>query len=87
AKGSDGRIYVALSNIDPNNPVSFELSLKGTSVTEVKGETLYASQMDAVNTFEDPDNVSPKEITAQINRTSVQVTVQPQSVTVLTLSP
>lgn len=87
AKGKDGQIYVAITNIDPNNQVSFELSLDGFSIASVKGETLYASQIDAVNTFDDPDNVSPEEISARLNGNNVSVTVQPQSLTILTLYP
>ncbi|MDG5767819.1 alpha-L-arabinofuranosidase C-terminal domain-containing protein [Balneolales bacterium ANBcel1] len=87
AKGVDGRIYVAITNIDPNNQASFELSLDGHSIAGVTGETLYASEIDAVNSFDDPDNVSPREISAQVDGSNVSVTVQPQSLTVLTLHP
>ncbi|WP_232468413.1 alpha-N-arabinofuranosidase [Alkalitalea saponilacus] len=86
AKGKDGQIYVAITNIDPNNRASFDLSLDGYSIRNVKGETLYANAIDAVNTFENPNNVKPKEIKAQASRNKVSVTVQPQSVTILSIT-
>jgi len=86
AKGKDGNIYVAITNIDPNNPASIELPLDGYSIVSVKGETLYTSSIDAVNTFESPENVSPKEIDADVTGSKVSVTVHPQSLTVLSIA-
>jgi len=86
AKGKDGNIYVAITNIDAGNPASFDLSLKGQEIINVAGETLYASSVDAINTFEKPDNVSPKEINANVSGNQISVTVQPQSLTVLAIT-
>jgi alpha-N-arabinofuranosidase len=85
AKGKDGKIYVAITNIDPKNTASLDLSFAGQTIAGVKGETLYASAIDAVNTFDKPDNVAPKSINADLSGSNVSVTVQPQSVTVLAL--
>lgn len=86
AKGKDGNIYVAITNIDAGKPASIDMSFDGVSIGSVKGETLYASSIDAVNTFEHPDNVSPKEIIAHFTGSNVTFTIQPQSVTVLSIS-
>jgi alpha-L-arabinofuranosidase len=86
AIGKDGQIYVAITNIDVKNTASFELSLDGYSVQSVTGETLFASAIDAVNTFEKPNNVTPKEINARVSENTISVTVKPQSVTVLLIS-
>ena len=85
AKGKDGNIYVAITNIDAKNTASIDLSFDGLSIESVNGETLYASAIDAVNTFENPDNVTPKEIEASVSGSNISVTVQPQSLTVLSL--
>ena len=85
AKGKDGKIYVAITNIDAKNTASFDLPLDGYSISNVKGETLYANAIDAVNTFDKPNNVTPKAISPRVARNNISVTVQPQSVTVLTI--
>lgn len=85
AKGKDGKIYVAITNIDAKNTASFDLTLDGYSISNVKGETLFANAIDAVNTFDKPNNVSPKAISPRVARNNISVTVQPQSVTVLTI--
>ncbi len=51
AKGKDGKIYVAITNIDPKNTASLDLSFAGQTIAGVKGETLYASAIDAVNSI------------------------------------
>jgi alpha-L-arabinofuranosidase len=86
AKGKDGNFYVAITNIDPNNPATIELSMGASSVSGVEGETLSAPAIDAVNTFENPHTVSPVTINARISGSKVSVTVQPQSVTVLSIA-
>jgi alpha-L-arabinofuranosidase len=85
ARGKDGNIYVAITNIDPTNIASLDIPFDGYSVVGVSGETLFASSIDAVNTFESPDNVSPKSINTSITDSKVSVTVQPQSLTVLSI--
>jgi alpha-L-arabinofuranosidase len=85
ARGQDDRIYISITNIDAKNIASFELSLDGYSIQGVNGETLYASAIDAINTFENPNNVTPRSIDTRVRRNNISVTVQPQSVTVLAI--
>jgi len=86
AKGKDGNIYVAITNIDPKNTASINLSFNGQTILSVDGETLYASSVDAINTFDNPYNVSPKAIETSAADSNISVTVQPQSVTVLSIA-
>ncbi|WP_291862842.1 alpha-L-arabinofuranosidase C-terminal domain-containing protein [Marinilabilia sp.] len=86
AKGKDGQIYVAITNIDPNNTASFELPIEGFTINNIKGETLYASEIDAHNTFDNPDNVAPKKIDPKVSQNKIAVNVQPQSLTVLEIN-
>lgn len=86
AKGQDGNIYVAITNIDPNNTASIELPFDGYSIVSVNGETLYASEINAINTFENPVNVVPKVIDTNLKGSDISLTVQPQSLTVLTIA-
>jgi alpha-N-arabinofuranosidase len=86
AKGKDGNIYVAITNIDPNNTVSIDLPFDGYVIESVTGETLYAETIDAINTFEKPDNVKPEAIDTKLSGSNVAVTVQAQSLTVLSIT-
>jgi alpha-L-arabinofuranosidase len=86
AVGKDGNIYVAVTNIDPKNNATVDLAFAGQAIKSVTGETLFASSIDAVNTFENLTNVSPKAIDATVSGSNISVTVQPQSVTVLSIS-
>ena len=86
AKGKDGKVYVAITNIDPKNTVSLELQLDGFVIENVEGETLYASEIDAINTFDNPDRVVPKKIDTKVSRNKVSVTAQPQSLTILEIN-
>ena len=81
--GEDGKIRVAITNIDPNKAVEIDLSFVNGSITNAEGETLYSSTMDAINTFEKPDVVSPKPIKLKVSKGNVSLTLKPQSVTVL----
>lgn len=85
AKGKDGKIYVAVTNIDPNNTASVDLSLDGHDIISAHGETLFSHALDAVNTFESPQNVSPKTMDVRFSGNSLSITVQPQSLTVLSI--
>jgi alpha-N-arabinofuranosidase len=85
AKGKDGNIYVAITNIDPENTASITLPFEGYSITSASGETLFASEIDAINTFEAPENVKPQAINSVVSGSDVSITVQPQSLTVLTI--
>jgi alpha-L-arabinofuranosidase len=85
ARGKDGKIYVAITNIDAKNSATFDIAMDGVSLKNVKGETLFGSSIDAINTFEKPNNVTPKPINAKVSKNNISVTVQPQSVTVLAI--
>ncbi len=85
AQDDKGRIIIALTNVNPKEPTTIELSLAGISIKNVVGETLYASTIDAINTFEDPENVSPNPLSPDISEGKITVKLKPQSVTILTV--
>jgi len=86
AKTKDGKIVVALTNIDAKEAVSFEVALPGVSAGSAKGEVLSAPRLDSVNTFAAPNTVKPKAVTATVANGKLSVTLAPASVTVLTLN-
>lgn len=86
ARGEDGRILIAVTNIDPNNPADIELSLKDYLIDGAEAEALYASSIDAINTFEKPENVSPETVELTVTGSKVLLTIQPQSVNVISIA-
>ena len=85
ARDSSGRLWLALTNLDPNQSTEIEANLRGTSVKSAAGETLTAPQVDSVNSFEAPNTVVPKTIAAKIQGNILSLKLQPKSVTVISL--
>jgi alpha-N-arabinofuranosidase len=85
AKTKDGKIVVALTNLDPNRPADFAISLAGITNGTAHGQVLSAPKVDSVNTFAAPNTVSPKPVTAAVKDGTLAITLAPASVTVLTL--
>jgi alpha-N-arabinofuranosidase len=63
----DGKIHISLCNLSPNNIADVECELRGETKAKVIGTILTADEMNAHNTFENPDKVSP----APFNEVSV----------------
>jgi len=79
AKGKDGRVWVALTNLDPHRAATVNVQVPGVKATRVRGETLAAPKFNSVNTFEAPETVKPKAVNAKASA----VTLAPASVTVV----
>lgn len=85
ARDSQGRIWLAVTNIDPKQSVDIDLSLQGKSIATAEGETLDAPAIDAVNSFAKPDVVSPTALSLKAINGKLKFTVAPQSVTVISV--
>jgi alpha-N-arabinofuranosidase len=85
ARAKDGKIWLALTNIDPNTAVDIAPNLAGGSVTSATGEVLTAPQVDSINTFEQPDAVTPKPVSAQMQDGALLLHLPPKSITVVQL--
>jgi alpha-L-arabinofuranosidase len=83
AKDAAGKLWVELTNVDPNQPVEVEVRIAGMQFTSAAGETLTAPKVDSVNTFEAPKTVVPKPISAKAQGGRVVLTLEPKSVTVI----
>lgn len=58
SKSENGRINLTISNLDPHNGKDVEIEIRGQNVARVhSGKLLTANEMNAVNTFDNPDNV------------------------------
>jgi alpha-L-arabinofuranosidase len=85
AKSRSGKLYLALTNLDPHRSLQVEALLNGLKVTRAAGETLTAPGMDSVNSFEHPDVVSPKPLKVTVKGASLILTLAPESVTVVSV--
>jgi alpha-N-arabinofuranosidase len=87
ARDTTGKLWLAMTNLDPNRPADVEASIPGISIRSATGETLTAPKVDSVNTFEAPDTVVPKPIAAKAQGGKLSLTLAPKSVTVISVEP
>jgi alpha-N-arabinofuranosidase len=85
ARDAAGRLWLAVTNVDPNRPAEIEASLSGVTATSVSGETLTAPKVDSVNTFEAPNTVVPKPVSAKVQGGKLTLKLEPKSVTVISI--
>jgi alpha-N-arabinofuranosidase len=86
AKDTNGKLWLEITNLDPNEPVEIEATLPGITAKSASGETLTAPKVDSVNTFTAPDTVVPKPIAAKVQGGKLVLNVEPKSVTVVSLA-
>ena len=85
ARDKAGKLWLAVTNLDPDRPVTVEATLAGITPRSAAGETLTAPKVDSVNTFEAPNTVAPKPISAKVHGGTVALTLEPKSVTVISV--
>ena len=85
ARDSAGKLWLEVTNLDPNQPLEVEVSLAGITAKSASGETLTAPKVDSVNAFEAPNTVVPKPISARIQGGKLTLKVEPKSVTVISV--
>ena len=83
AKDKSGTLWLEMTNVDPNNPVEIEVSFAGIAAKSAAGETLTAPRVDSVNTFDAPNTVAPKPVSARVQGGRLDLKLEPKSVTVL----
>jgi alpha-N-arabinofuranosidase len=87
ARDKAGKLWLAVTNLDPNRPVTVEATLAGVTPQSAAGQTLTAPKVDSVNTFEAPNTVLPKPFAAKVQGGTVALTLEPKSVTVVSVEP
>ncbi|HEV2467756.1 MAG TPA: alpha-L-arabinofuranosidase C-terminal domain-containing protein [Candidatus Sulfotelmatobacter sp.] len=85
AKASDGKLWLEITNVDPNQSADLEVNLAGASTKGASGETLTAPNVDSVNTFDAPNTVVPKPISVKAQGGKLTLKLEPKSVTVISL--
>ena len=82
-KDKAGKLWLAITNVDPNQPAEIEVSLAGINAKSASGETLTAPKVDSVNTFDVPNTVVPKPVSAKAQDGKLTLELAPKSVTVI----
>jgi alpha-N-arabinofuranosidase len=85
ARGEDGRVHVALVNLDPRRPATVSAGFDGIRARGASGEILTAREMDAHNTFDRPDALQPVAFTGRREGDAIVFDLPPKSVAVVTL--
>jgi alpha-N-arabinofuranosidase len=85
AKDVNGKLWLEITNLDPNQPVEIEASVAGVNAKSANGQTLTAPAVDSINTFEAPNTVAPKPVSAKVVDGKVSLTLDPKSVTVVSV--
>jgi len=83
AKDINGKLWLAITNLDPNQPVDINASIAGINAKSLTGETLTAPKVDSINTFDAPNTIVPKPISTKAQNGSLILQVPPKSVTVV----
>ncbi len=85
AKDTNGKLWLEITNLDPNQAVEIEARVAGVTAKSAAGETLTGPKVDSVNTFDAPSAVLPKPISAKIQGGQLSLKLEPKSVTVVSI--
>jgi alpha-N-arabinofuranosidase len=87
AKGADGKVLLAITNLDAENPASIDVDLTGAAAKTASAETLTGAAVDSVNSFDAPNAVVPKPAAVKLLNGKLSLTVAARSVTVVRMEP
>ena len=84
SRDQTGKIHVTLCNLNPNQSVEVPCELQGARARKISGRILTAPEMNAHNTFDQPDAVKPAEFNAfKVTDNGFVTTLPARSVVVL----
>lgn len=82
----ENKIHVTLCNLHPDEAENITCFIPGGSFSKVSGSILTANQMNAHNTFENPDAVKPERFDgAELKKGELLVSLPAKSVVLLTI--
>lgn len=85
-RATDGRVHIALANLDPNRASKLSLQLDGIKAKAVSGRILTAGSITALNTFDKPEAVKPVSFKgAKLQGKQLTIELPAKSVVVLDL--
>ena len=87
ARAKDGKVWLSLTNLDPNNSADVSANVAGISAARAVGEVLTAEAVDTINTFERPNAVTPSPVSVSAADGKITLRLPPHSITVVQLEP
>ena len=84
-RDKNGKLWLAITNVDPQRAVEIDVSTLGSTAKSVTGETLTAPKVDSVNTFDAPTTVVPKPVSAKMQGNKLPLNLPPKSITVVSI--
>ncbi|SER28472.1 alpha-N-arabinofuranosidase [Gracilibacillus ureilyticus] len=86
SKAKDGSINITLCNIDKDNETELTVDLRGANLSDISGRVLTANELDAHNTFDNPDKVKPVSYTDfQVNGSELSLKLPAKSVVAISI--
>lgn len=86
SRDSEGRIHITLVNMDPNQARGVSATVRGADLSSVTGRILTANEMNAHNTFDNPERLSPSPFNgAELTGGLLSIDLPPKSIVVLEL--
>lgn len=85
ARDTAGKLWLAVTNLDPEKPLDLEVSLPGVSARSAAGETLTGPKVDSVNTFAAPNTVTPQPASVRVQAGKLVLQARPKSVSVISI--
>ena len=86
SRDADGRVHVSVVNLDPNRAAEINTSIWGGAIKNVSGEVLTAPEMNAMNTFDRPNDVKPAAFNGyKLQGSQLTLNIPAKSVVVLEL--
>jgi alpha-N-arabinofuranosidase len=82
--GKDGKLYLALANVDANNAESITIKAK-TSLHTAVGQILTGDKLDTHNTFENPHVIQPASISVNAKNGDLSFMLAPKSIVVFAI--
>ncbi len=84
SRDRNGKIHITMCNLNPTVAATLSCELKGATAKKISGRLLTASELNAHNTFEQPDAVRPAAFTdAKVNANGFEATLPAKSVIAL----
>lgn len=85
ARTMDGKLLLEITNLDAESPASIDADLSGLTAKSAQAETLTGAAVDSINTFDSPNAVVPKPTAVKVQHGRLSLTVDPRSVTVISI--
>ncbi len=88
SKNESGEVHITVSNLDANKKQEVVVKVRGMDAEEIRNaRVLTAGEVDAINTFEDPANVSPEKFTDySLTESELTLRLPPKSIVVLEIN-